>query len=184
MSRPRADVLSDSGSSVLHGQLLHSGGATAALYFYSKKWLASWPQRLHTRIQNYCATRGDYRLQCTVHTCVQFLDWYVEYLWLPLLFIDLWVSGKWMFCDLSIFVFEEEVGVLCRNVTGIPPPPYTHNTGDNTLGTPGIILEKWGEVKRKRKGKKIDQHALLCLRDNFTVQRLVLQACSSSHRPL
>lgn len=26
-----------------------------------------------------------------------------------------------MFCDLSLFVFEEEVGVLCRNVTGISP---------------------------------------------------------------
>lgn len=37
-------------------------GATTALYF-TPKWLASWPQRLHTRIQNYCGTRGDYRLQ-------------------------------------------------------------------------------------------------------------------------
>lgn len=129
------------------------GGATAALYFYSKKWLASWPQRLHTRIKNYCATRGDYRLQCTVHTCVQFLDWYVEYLWLPLLFIDLWVSGKWMFCDLSLFVFEEEVGVLCRNVTGISPHTtqfdkyfwwqYIRHAGNH-----------FREVRRKRKKKK------------------------------
>lgn len=51
-------------------------GATTALYF-PPKWLASWPQRVHTRM--HCGTRGEYRLQYTVHTCVQFLDWYVNY---------------------------------------------------------------------------------------------------------
>lgn len=37
--------------------------ATTALYLTSK-WLASWPQRLPTCMQNYCGTRGNY---CTVH---------------------------------------------------------------------------------------------------------------------
>lgn len=36
---------------------------TTALYLTSK-WLASWPQRLPTCMQNYCGTRGNY---CTVH---------------------------------------------------------------------------------------------------------------------
>lgn len=36
---------------------------TTALYLTSK-WLASWPQRLPTCMQNYCGTCGNY---CTVH---------------------------------------------------------------------------------------------------------------------
>lgn len=73
VSRPRVDVLLDSGSSVLHGQFYTAGGLRLLCTLLQNGWRHD-PQRLDTLIQNYCGTRGNYRLQYTVHTCVQFLD--------------------------------------------------------------------------------------------------------------
>lgn len=70
VSRPRKDVLLDSGSLVLHGQLLYCRGAVHCTLLQNG-WRHD-PRDLHTRIQNYCGTHGDYRLQYTVHTCVNF----------------------------------------------------------------------------------------------------------------
>lgn len=79
VSRPRTDVPSDSGSSVLHGQLLHSRGVRLLCTLLQDGWRHD-PRDFHTRIQNYCGTRGD--LSSTVTLSIPVFSvwiWYVNY---------------------------------------------------------------------------------------------------------
>lgn len=88
----------------------------ASAQFFTPEWLASWPQRLCTCVQNYCGTRGIY---CTVHRpCLCSVSGLLCWLlWLPL------VSRR---CECFVTSFFFFLCFFETCVSGfIPPPNFT-----------------------------------------------------------
>lgn len=144
VSRPRTDVLLDSGSSVLHGQLLHCRGDNCSV-LYSQMAGVMTPETLdsHTELLWY-----PWGLSSTVTLSIPVFTFWIDML---IIVIATAVHRSVCLCDFVCFLRS---GCFVSNVTGIPQKQKQKNivTLCRTFTVkkqPGIILETWAETENK-----------------------------------